>query len=269
MQNRNLINGVPHPYLEGYSVLPKLRKIDHGEIFQYEPEHFARCLQEKREATKHQTVEFEYRLSQQLRETVRDFILNEYPAPLAASDSLAVLAMQMQEDFIIHALEDGEDWMAYGHVCLPSGWNPAEKVGQSLRQLHAPIPGMKLENSRQLVEAMVHSGPFERFIWSVVHEDKLNFHPSLPKQKFDPVHPQLFIKVERQVTVGFPEANGALFLLRESLIPVEEINLQALKQAITDMNPAERIYKGLERCEAGLLPWLEGLIAGDDTGTYQ
>ena len=247
MENRSTISGVPHPYLEGYSVLPKLRKIRPSEVFQYNEKHFQRCLAEKQLA------------SESLRHAVREFILSEYPIALQPVETLAELAIQMQEDFVIHAMDGEQDWMAYGHVSLPSGWKPEEKVGQQLRDLHAPIPGMKLENSLQLVEAMVHSGPFERFIWSVVHEDKLNFHPDLPKQSFNPLRPVLFIKVERQVTVGFPEAGGALFLLHESLIPTEEIVVQALFDAIRAMNPAEREYKGLQDCDLGLLPWLESL----------
>lgn len=259
MKNRSTIHGVPHPYLEGYSVLPKLRKIPLAEVFQYNQKYFQRCLAEKQSALKSQQVEVEERLHEPLRLAVYEFILNEYPIPLQPVETLAELAIQMQEDFVIHALDEKQDWMAYGHISLPSGWKPEVKVGEPLRDLHAPIPGMKLENSLQLVEAMVHSGPFERFIWSVVHEDKLNFHPDLPKQPFNPQRPVLFIKVERQVTVGFPDAGGALFLLHESLIPLEEIMIQALADAIRSMNSAEREYKGLQDCELGLLPWLENL----------
>lgn len=251
---------VVHPYLNGYSVLPALRKISHAEIFQYSTEHHVRCLKEKAIASQSQVVHTEYKLNAELRSAVYEFLLENYPVSLKPSPTLESLVEQMQEDVVIHALAGDEDWMAYGHVSLPSGWRPEEKVGKPLRELHAPIPGMNLDTSRKLVEAMVYHGPFERFIWSVVHEDKLNFHPDQPRADFSLSDPVLFLKIERQVTLGFPEQGGALFLLCERLLTADQIDRVALANSIRKMNLAERTYKGLENCENGLLPWLEGTI---------
>ncbi|WP_417848644.1 heme-dependent oxidative N-demethylase subunit alpha family protein [Thalassoglobus sp.] len=248
---------VPHPYRDGYSVLPRLRKIPREEIFRYEPSHFQRCLTEKKLARESQIFEVEQRLNDNLREAVRVFLLQEYPIPLNPAASLGEVVEQMQEDVVIHALEGEDDWMAYGHVCLPSSWRPEEKIGQHLRSLHTPIPGINLNNSSQLVETMVHHGPFERFIWSVVFDDRLNFHPDIPKTPFDVNKPTVYVKVERQVTVGFPEQFGGLFLLSESLLNEDEIDRPALANSIRKMNDAELEYKGLIDCAAELVNWLE------------
>lgn len=259
MESRILRQGKPHPYIEGYSVLPKLRKIPVQEVFRYSPEHHQRCLAEKAKAREVQVYEVEERLCPELAGLANDFIRKHYPISLESTDSLDGLIQQMSEDVVIHASDGSTDWMAYGNVCLPSHWRPEEKIGRSLKELHAPVPGINLENSSSLVAAMIHSGPFERFIWSVVYEDEFNFHPDLPRQSFDLRNPQLFIKVERQVTVGFPVAQGTLFILQESLLTLSEIDLSALLAAIREMNPAERKYKGLLHSESELLPWLESL----------
>ncbi len=248
---------VPHPYRDGYSVLPRLRKIPRNDIFRYEESHFRRCLKEKQLALQSQVFEVEQNLNSDLREVIREFLLQDYPTPLEPADSLGGVIEQIQEDVIIHALEDDQDWMAYGHVCLPSSWRPEEKIGQNLHALHSPIPGMNLDNSLQLVETMVHQGPFERFIWSVVFDDRLNFHPDIPKSTFDPKNPNVFVKVERQVTVGFPNQSGGLFLLCESLLDENEIDRTALAKSIRGMNNAELAYKGLSDCSVDLVNWLE------------
>ena len=257
MESRILRQGKPHPYLEGYSVLPKLRKLPVEDVFHYSPEHHQRCLAEKAKAREAQVYEVEERLSPELARLAKDFLWKHYPIPLESTASLDALIQQMSEDVVIHASDGTIDWMAYGNVCLPSHWRPEEKIGRSLKELHAPVPGINLENSSSLVAAMIHSGPFERFIWSVVYEDELNFHPDLPRKAFDPHQPQLFIKVERQVTVGFPSAMGALFILQESLLSLGEIEIPQLISAIRKMGLAERKYKGLANCEQEFLPWLQ------------
>lgn len=258
-QNQNSAS-VAHPYREGYSVLPKLRRIPQADLFHFDPDHYQRCLVEKQLAMNSQIVEVEHNLSDELRSAVSTFLIQNYPIPLKPAESLAGLAVQMQEDFIIHALQGAEDWMAYGHVCLPSSWSPEEKIGRCLRDLHSPIPGMNLDNSLKLVESMVWHGPFERFIWSVVFEDKLNFHPNQAHAGFNPERPQVYVKVERQVTVGFPEQQGALFLLCETVLEESQIDRPALVNAISVMSPEELAYKGLVDCKAGLLAWLSRKI---------
>ncbi len=245
-----------HPYREGYSVLPRLSQISREKLFRYNEGLHQRSLREKRLAAISQTVHLEHNLRDSLRSAVGTFLLNEYPVALEPVTSLECVAEQMQEDVVIHALDGERDWMAYGHVCFPSGWRPEENIGRPLREIHIPVPGIDLANSRKLVETMVHHGPFERFVWSVVFDDQLNFHPDQPHSSFNPTDPVVFVKIERQVTIGFPEHHGALFLLSQSLIDTKDIDRPALVKSIQQMNTAELRYKGLNQCKPDLLKWL-------------
>lgn len=101
---------------------------------------------------------------------------------------------------------------------------------------------------------MVSAGPFERFVWSVVYDDRYDFHPSLEYSRFSPGGVVL-VKVERQVTVPFPEIGCCLFILRQYL--VRDYDKEALVRAIEGMDAGQREYKGL--VEPGpLLGWLRG-----------
>lgn len=249
-------------------MLPRLRKITVEEVFLRDPEDFHLRLAARRAVPSTQPTRFEFELPPALREAVRQFFLDWYPFPLDPTDSFEQLTAHLQEDLILHArrgstsrdlnhaADTPRDWMAHGHICLPSSWNPAHAIGRSLRELHAPIPGMLLDQSEKLVETMLQHGPFERFIWSVVFDERLNFHPTLPQSTFDPSRGNLFLKIERQVTVGFPAAEGALFLLTESLLQPDQIDLPALSRAIQAMSPAQLAYKGLAACRNRLLDWL-------------
>lgn len=245
-----------HPYREGYSVLPRLRQISREELFRHNASLHQRSLREKRLAALTQTVHVEYNLRDSLRSAVRTFLLNHYPVKLEPVATLEGIAEQMQEDVVIHALDDERDWMAFGHISFPSGWRPEENIGRTLREIHAPVPGIDLANSRKLVETMLHHGPFERFVWSVVFDDRLNFHPDQPCSSFNPANPVVLVKIERQTIVGFPEHHGALFLISQSLINAKEIDRPALANAIQQMNAEELKYKQLDQCKPDLLKWL-------------
>ncbi len=237
-------------------MLPRLRQISHREIFQVDANLHQRSLREKQLAALSQDVHVEYNLNDSLRSAARMFLLNHHPVELEPVAALSGIAAQMQEDVIIHALDGEKDWMAYGHVSFPSGWRPEENIGRPLKQIHVPVPGMDLAKSQKLVETMIHHGPFERFVWSVVFDDRFNFHPQQPRSPFDLADPVVFVKLERQVTIGFPEQHGALFLLSQSLIGPSQIDRPALAKAINEMSNEELQYKDLHQCKTDLLKWL-------------
>ena len=161
-------------------------------------------------------------------------------------------AKAIPEDLLVHVVSGGRDWLAAAHVCFPSSWDPQEKIGRTWEEIHRPVP-MDLSSSSRIVRAMVHSGPFERFVWSVVHDARYDFHPCLGSSGFSPGGVVL-VKVERQVTVPFPDLGCCLFILRQYL--VEDYDRGALASAVLGMTPEQRRYKGLEGSADALASWL-------------
>lgn len=248
-----------HPYVAGYSVLPQLRKIEPQDVFETSSEELATLRELKQEAMRSQIWCVERDCTSRLKADVLLYFRDRYPFALPEFSTLDELAPSLAEDFVIHRYDPaaGRDWMAFGAVCFPSDWRPEEKVGRSFREIHAPVPGMELDRSRKLVETIVHSGPFERFVWSVLFEPRINWHPRVPRRRFAPTAPHAWVRVERQVTVGFPAHHAVLFLLKQSLIPEPEIDKPALARAIRGMTPAQRAYKGLDADYDAILAWLE------------
>jgi hypothetical protein len=236
-----------HAYKDGYSTLPNLKKLKNCEVFEKDHSDSYLVQEEKKEALSNQKYFFEHDNDPEFYEICSKFILENYHFPLKSKSYLDI-AKETDEDFIIHRIKDNKDWMCSAHVCFASHWLPEDKIGTNFDQIHKPVP-MNLKNSKKIVEAMIYSGAFERFVWSVIYEKKYNFHPRFPKVKFDKNNPRVFVKVERQVSVAFPEKDFCLFILRQYVIDEKDLDKKSLVNSIKNMNSEQKKYKDLENCE--------------------
>jgi hypothetical protein len=239
-----------HPYKDGYSTLPNLRKIGPEEVFEREQGESGRIMGEKRSLLASCDPFLEADCSEGVLDRLAAWVGSWHPwRPLGG---FRRVASSIPEDLLVHRLSGERDWLAAAHVCFPSGWDPREKMGLSWEAVHEPVP-MDLGSSRKIVRAMVGSGPFERFVWSVVHDRRYDFSPWRPRSSFSLERPVVLVKVERQVTVPFPELGCCLFVLRQYL--VEDYDREALARAIEGMDEEQRRYKGLVDPRE-LLGWL-------------
>lgn len=225
-----------HVYRQGYSVLPALQKLNKSP---FEKNRY--LIRTRQEASKIQKVFFEHDISQEIYVPICEYISRETNQK---NNSFQNLAYNLAEDVIIHRIQGDKDWLAAGHICLPSQWWPEEKIGKPLAEIHAPVPGMK-NNHFKLVETMINAGPFLRYVWSIIFEDRINFHPSIPKKEFDFASSAIYIKVEEQMTIGFPEIKAALFVLRQNLILPGEIDYPSLYKTCKNMTPEQKKYKNV------------------------
>jgi len=236
-----------HVYKDGYSTLPNLKKLKNNEVFEKDHSESEFIQQEKKEALLNQKYFFEHDNDKYFYDICQNFILENYHFPIKSTNYLDTIK-EIDEDFIIHRIKDGKDFMSSAHVCFASHWLPEEKIGTNFDQIHAPVP-MNLKNSKKIVEAMIYNGTFERFVWSVIYEKRYNFHPRFKKINFDKNNPKVLIKVERQVSVAFPENDFCLFILRQYVIEEKYIDKKALSSAIINMTPEQKKYKDLENCQ--------------------
>jgi hypothetical protein len=179
------------------------------------------------------------------------------------------LALAVQEDLVIlHNTEP--DTTELMQVCFPSHWNPAERIGQGLYELHHPVANnvQLLKASRRVAEAMSSKGPFVRYVWSLNSTDELSLNPALHTQGRkkplgnDPS--RWFFRVERQTTLAFPDLQRSLFTIRIYIEPLLQ-TLQTperkhiLMQAVSSMDEALLRYKGLVNVKEVLLEYLKPL----------
>ena len=182
------------------------------------------------------------------------------------------LALCCQEDLVVmRGFPNGSDVAEWLHVCIPSGWDPAEKVGRSFQDIHGPVA----DNARlvaagpNVVKAMIGKGPYVRFGWGLTTNPDLNGHPDNR-----PTSPALiglspsevaactYLRMERQTTLAMPDLARALFSVRIYLDPLTD-RLAAdptlrrrLASLIASSAPEVIAYKGMTALAAPITTWL-------------
>jgi hypothetical protein len=182
------------------------------------------------------------------------------------------LACQVQEDLcLVELTPEGGDRVHALHVCLPNHWSPAEKLGQDFAAVHGPVPNMERINSKATrLLALPRDGgaTFVRFAWGLATDDRLNHHPEAPAdmvgsewpgRRFDPAHPRLLVRTERQTLSAVPNTALVLFTIRTYLDDVQGYTPEqrlALAEAVESMSEEAARYKGLGDDRQAIVSWL-------------
>ena len=109
---------------------------------------------------------------------------------------------------------------------------------------------------------MISGSPTTRFTLGIEFDDDLNHYPRTKPagdpleargRRFDAAEQPLSLRIERQTTIGMPEENAALFLIRVYLydfrIPrADRARRDAVIAALRSMSPESREYKGVDGC---------------------
>lgn len=237
------------PYKNGYNVLPKLQDIS-GPIFEKEKDIF---IEAKKQEVKKRRCYYEYNISNIQLATICNYI----STATGLTGTFEDLAMKLREDIVIHCIDENTDWFAAGHVCFPSGWRPEEKIGKSFYEIHKDVPKMRLGSSRKIVEAMINSSPYERYVWTICFDKQISGHPDYPKKQFDIKNPSLFVKYERQCIIGFPEVNAALFTICQHFIEEKDLDKKILLQSLSEMSIEHIEYKNLQYSYSDVISYLK------------
>lgn len=111
-------------------------------------------------------------------------ILTEIDASIALREALETMAENIDEDFFIllphrpkESKSSHESYVLEAYAaCFPSGFQPGEKIGKKLADIHEPVPGYreKLERSMDRFFARLEVGrPVKRVNWSLTVDEEL------------------------------------------------------------------------------------------------
>ena len=181
-----------------------------------------------------------------------DILAPAPPGPGGAQPGYDELFRRLQEDAVVIQREpEGPDRAIMVHVCFPSGWRPERILGWSFQRIHRPVPGFAdtPPAAARMLSAMIERGPYVRFVWTISANDVLDHHPDQGmRTAWTHASRAGWLRVERQVSVPFPDVNAALFLIRIYLYPFESLAAEEqrdLRSALRAMPDAVRRYKGL------------------------
>lgn len=234
-----------HPYTLPYNTKPGLYKLGHDfgngymdcMVFQTD-DNYEDYQKRKITEVNHKNWTINRKYEKEIC-VVKDFINQElvrcYPNTFKQPDFAYLFS---QDDFTIHRIEDGSDKLIYANVYFPSLWKVEDSLGASLKQFHEPVPDIVFPD--KLLQTVLN-GRFQRFVWSLFYNQRLNQHPDLPLETFNLKNPIWHIRVERQVTIGFPEINCFLFVVKPYI--VKNPKIPELIKTIDGMTDEHRRYK--------------------------
>lgn len=172
-----------------------------------------------------------------------------------APEHLDALVAGIQEDVAVVRIDGRRSRLVYLHVSFPSGWSPdavARDTVSTFGRLHAPLATSMgseavtaLRGEEWLRTLARTAEPHRRFTWGVQLDPGLDQHPER-RPRID-VPDAVWLRVERQVTVGLPEHDAMLFLIRPYVIALAEVRaagvLPDLVAAVRGMDAGESAYK--------------------------
>ena len=180
-----------------------------------------------------------------------------------------LLCLSFAEDF---AVVDGTaatiPWIA---ACLPSHWAPQRKVGRHFAEVHGPVAdnAMLLRAGEHLTRMVCGDERWERFVWNVTRQPRLNAHPDLADPApwradafADAAAPRAWWRTERQTFIPLPQLTQAVFTIGVDTQPLADAietrdKAASLHAAIASMSEAVLAYRSLASVRAPLLAWLE------------
>lgn len=187
---------------------------------------------------------------------------------------LLTAARLVQEDLVLMIRHAGVWRMAAGAVFFPSAWLLAEKVGQAMDRIHAPVPGFgagtrAAATIQRLFDHLAPDQPALRWNWGI-HDSPTLHLPRRGEGAGDPAGPAAtFLRVERQTLTRLPGTGAILFTIRTHLDPLAVLATMPDRKALATrlarqvaaLTPAELAYKNLAGQRDALLAELAGLAA--------
>lgn len=204
-------------------------------------------------------------------------------------NALRTAAHLVPEDLcILQRNQDGQYTLSAAALCFPTRWRLADKLGQSLLDIHSPVPnyaGRVGAATDSVLESLDSARPLWRQNWSLLDSPELYQPERIEPQRIvlnaklyanlnakqganqntnqsvRAVAQHLWFRCERQTLRRLPGTGAVLFTIR-----IRQCSLAELCQApgaaarlltqLQTMPAALRTYKGLDELDA----WLRGYL---------
>ena len=174
-----------------------------------------------------------------------------------------------QEDLCVMSRIDGQWKLTAASVCFPSRWDLTEKIGASLREIHAPVPHYE-ERIGQATDTMFDKFEVERPVWRInwtILDNPDLFQPQSIHRELDPnlsldeFTQKIYFRIERQTLRVLPNSGDVLFTIRTYVDSLNSIASRYLEfqinlaQTLNAASLQTREYKGWPPIWDKLIAW--------------
>ncbi|MBS0204104.1 MAG: DUF3445 domain-containing protein [Planctomycetes bacterium] len=190
-------------------------------------------------------------------------------------DRLLRLSEQLEPDFVLLApnhpkdgsVQSDEFTVVGGCVCFPSTWRLTDKLGQSVAEVHEPVPDLNSVLAAQIDRLIARLRPGKcvvRANWSVCRTPERNQHPSrnLPGIESPATLDGAWLRREDQCLLALPKTGGVVFGIRVTHISWHDLRTDSaaahsVARALRTMPLRMQVYKRLDAVSEELATLLE------------
>ncbi len=187
-----------------------------------------------------------------------------------AAAPLDLAGRLVQEDLCLLEPEENRYILSAASVCFPLRWSLQEKLGQSIAQIHQPVPGYAQKLEQPVDKVFTHlreEFPTRRYNWNLVDTPDLYLPPKPSVVGFDPtITPEnagqrIWLRVEHQTLRCLPKSKAILFTIRTHIDSLDRVTTaptiaEKLSQAVQALMPETQAYKNLLSFRSALLDYL-------------
>jgi dimethylamine monooxygenase subunit A len=169
---------------------------------------------------------------------------------------IAAASLLVQEDLCVLEQLDDEWRLTAACVCFPSRWSLTEKLGATLGEIHAPVPGFADElgaPATRFFDRLSVERPVWRLNWTLLDTPEF-FLPSASARHEAPstgrLMDDLWFRVERQTLRRLPGTDAIVFTIRTYVTALRELvsahpeSAEALASTLQTVPGAVATYKG-------------------------
>jgi hypothetical protein len=193
------------------------------------------------------------------------------------AEPLAYAGSQVQEDLVLLDQREGQLWADAGLVTFAADWSIHFDVGMTFLEVHGPVPRVHVEGviprAHQFLMRLEPHKPYRRTNWTMSVGRRLDqstetyptWGPDRAAVERGVIAAErLQLRVEVQHLIRLPASHAVLFLIRTSMLSLEEVATvpgwashfaRVLRELPEDMVD----YKGLTKLRGPAADWLERL----------
>jgi hypothetical protein len=190
-------------------------------------------------------------------------------------EQLLALGRACEPDFVwMHPTADGQHRLVGGVVCFPSRWALGDKLGRTISDIHAPVPGLNELLAKPIEAFMARQRPGEVWVRENVNfasDPNLNHHPARPHRPIDRsvTAADFWIRMEHQLLLKLPASGSILFAIRVEVVPLAEVLTDPaaaarLADVFATMTEPAAAYKGVAEARDVLVAICRGAAGQTD-----
>ncbi len=211
-----------------------------------------------------------------LRPTALEFTIGD--ATTLPLDPLTWLGTQIQEDVCLLDQRDGALWLDAGLVTFAADWSLAFDIGMSFLEFHGPVPRVHeagvMPAAERFLMALTPEQAYRRTNWTLTIDRRLDVSTETYDQwgrdrrllTQPQVGERVHLRVEVQHLIRLPVSGAVMFLIRSSMLSMQELLLvpawaQRTRDVIAELPQDMADYKGIARYRGLVVDWLDDQLA--------